>query len=349
MPLVSIIIPVYKSINVLRTAVHSVQAQAYNDFEIILVDDGSPDNSFELCKKLQQEDSRIKVFQKENGGICSARNYGMEKATGKYIAFLDHDDEYLPGYLKDNIELLEKYDADIIKFERLRETHNLDNSISVLHGDRIKNMPLIEDRVVCYEGTEIAKRFPEIRKAVKIMYIWDGIYNRNFLRTNCLKFDESFKFGHEDIMFNLDVLSVARKMVFHAKEYYKHKYREATSTSAVFNKSRIKDTIKTAKRECDLLTAWNYPEEQILLSYMNELYRVLNILSLPSVNCSEQEKSECLAQFKENTIDTLKKPSDAVKKLMKLQWSHGILAWLFMRQRYRICLGLFKVYHKHQK
>ncbi|MCC8103532.1 MAG: glycosyltransferase, partial [Clostridiales bacterium] len=300
----------------------------------------------DLCRRMAANDARIRVYHKENGGICSARNFGMHLASGKYIAFLDHDDEYLPGYLSDNIALLENYQADVVKFERVKEKRALDGTVTILHGSRIRRMPGMEDGVACYRGKEIAERFPAIREAAKTMYIWDGIYRGNFLRKNHLLFDESFRFGHEDMMLNLEILSAAQSMVFHAGEYYKHKYRESTSTSATFDGVRVSDSVRVAKRESSLLASWGYPAEQILYSYMNALFVTMNILCLPGADCPQKKKKELLEFFRKETIGQMPDLPTAVKRLLRIKKLHGILAWLFMKRQYTLCLAAFRIYFR---
>ena len=81
--LVSIVVPIYNTEQYIPKCIESLINQTYKNLEIILIDDGSTDNSFNICKKYQKEDERIKLFHKENGGVSSARNYGIKKATGK--------------------------------------------------------------------------------------------------------------------------------------------------------------------------------------------------------------------------------------------------------------------------
>lgn len=92
LPLISIIVPVYNIMEYLPRCVHSIMAQTYRNLEIILVDDGSTDGTGELCDSLAKEDSRIRVFHKENGGSSSARNLGISRAGGEYLGFVDSDD-----------------------------------------------------------------------------------------------------------------------------------------------------------------------------------------------------------------------------------------------------------------
>lgn len=111
--LISIIVPVYQVEAYLPACVESVLKQTYSDWELILVDDGSKDDSGELCDQYAQQDSRIKVIHQENGGVSAARNAGLEEAQGEYIAFLDSDDLIKPDYFQVLHQNLEENEADI--------------------------------------------------------------------------------------------------------------------------------------------------------------------------------------------------------------------------------------------
>ena len=111
-PMISVIVPVYKVEAYLPACVESVLAQTYQNFELILVDDGSPDNCPALCDDFAARDSRIRVIHKENGGVSSARNAGIDAAKGDYLAFLDSDDLWSPLFLEQLHLALEETDAD---------------------------------------------------------------------------------------------------------------------------------------------------------------------------------------------------------------------------------------------
>ncbi len=113
MPKISIIVPVYNVESYLPKCINSLINQTYKNIEIILVDDGSSDNSGHICDKFAKEDKRVKVIHKENGGLSDARNKGIEIAKGSYITFIDSDDYVSPKYCEILYGLLKKYNADI--------------------------------------------------------------------------------------------------------------------------------------------------------------------------------------------------------------------------------------------
>ncbi len=109
-PTISVIVPVYNAEKTLRRCVDSILAQTFEDFELILINDGSKDQSGDICDEYAAKDSRVKTIHKTNGGVSSARNAGLRIAQGEYIAFIDSDDyidnDYLLGF--------KHYDADLI-------------------------------------------------------------------------------------------------------------------------------------------------------------------------------------------------------------------------------------------
>ena len=110
---VSVIIPVYNVEKFILKTVESVMNQDYKDVEIILVNDGSPDNSAQIIDELAKRDSRIICIHKENGGVSSARNAGLKIATGEYVTFIDGDDWVEPNYISYLLELVEKNNCEI--------------------------------------------------------------------------------------------------------------------------------------------------------------------------------------------------------------------------------------------
>lgn len=115
-PAVSVVVPVYKTEKYLAECIESVLAQTFEDFEMILVDDGSPDNSGKICDDYAARDSRIRVFHKGNGGVTSARRLGVERSRAEWITFVDSDDKLFPNALRDLTAAVAKHpDADLVE------------------------------------------------------------------------------------------------------------------------------------------------------------------------------------------------------------------------------------------
>lgn len=111
---ISIIMPVYNCEKYLDIAIRSIERQSFHDWELLLIDDGSTDNSGEICEKWGKNDSRISVFHQINRGVSAARNWGLRKADGNYIFFMDADDYISDNFLQDVSESIQRYNADII-------------------------------------------------------------------------------------------------------------------------------------------------------------------------------------------------------------------------------------------
>ncbi len=132
-PEISVVVPVYKVENYIRRCIDSVRVQTFTDFELLLIDDGSPDGCYEICESYARGDNRIKVFRKENGGLSDARNYGVNKAGGKYITFIDSDDYVSNDYLETLHNLIIENDADIAvgNYETVTDKENSDHKQDV--------------------------------------------------------------------------------------------------------------------------------------------------------------------------------------------------------------------------
>ncbi|MBD5453677.1 MAG: glycosyltransferase family 2 protein [Lachnospiraceae bacterium] len=115
---ISVIVPIYNTLDYLERCVDSIRMQTYENLEILLIDDGSTDGTGELCDTLARQDNRIRVYHKENGGASSARNFGLQNAIGDYIGFIDSDDYIDTDIYQSMIELIAERDYDIVQMSR---------------------------------------------------------------------------------------------------------------------------------------------------------------------------------------------------------------------------------------
>lgn len=247
--LISIIVPVYNVEEYIEKCVNSIINQTYKNIEIILVDDGSKDNSGKICDELKQKDSRIKVIHKENGGLSDARNAGLKIANGDYIGFVDSDD-----YIKEDMfEILYK----------LNKEHNADISI-------VSFYEIYKGKVI---GVRDSKKLEELNKiqAIKELlidtkiqsYAWNKLFKKQLFEN--IEFPKSKNF--EDIATTLLLFEKANKVALleEPKYYY---VRRDNSIIGVRNYKTYKDYLEVIYdkylylngkyKELDLYNAYNF-------------------------------------------------------------------------------------------
>lgn len=238
-PLISVIMPVYNSGSYLDTAVMSILNQSFQDFELILVDDGSVDGSSRKCDEYAEKDNRIIVIHQRNGGICNARNHALRIAKGDYVAFSDHDDEYLPGLLECAYNRAIEDNADIVKFGK-KELILVDDKLQRIRETSIENRTFYD--------TEISNNYFNLLNAKILDCIWDCLIKREIIITNNVFFDEKYKVGGEDIAFITNLLQYVKSLALINKVFYLHYIRHGFSTSSKFNPYKI-ETEKMLARD----------------------------------------------------------------------------------------------------
>ena len=245
MPTISVIMPVYNSKEYLPTAIESVLNQSFTDFELLLIDDGSTDGSEKLCDEFTSKDSRVKALHKENGGICSARNYGISYSSGQYITFIDNDDSYEKDFLKDTYQLMETKKYDFVKtgYEKVQ----LKSGKISQHFFRSLGKDII------LTPQNFCSYYDQLRTSVVFNMVWNGLYKKEFLIENDIHFDESFKWGYDDQDFNCQLFKHFSSCMILAKSYYKWIQREGHSTSLVLSEDVIREKFKLFKIEEDLI------------------------------------------------------------------------------------------------
>ena len=240
---VSIIMPVYNSAPFLENAVNSILNEK-SDFELILVDDGSTDGSEAICDALAKKDNRIRVIHKENGGMCQARNAGIDQARGEWIAFVDNDDEVLPGFIDDNIAIAKKYSADCVKFGR--EIKRYDSNGNLVHSDIA--VPASE---TCFYSADVIGNYPELVKGTDA--VWARLYRSATIKSNSIRFNEAFRSGFEDTLFNDQFVEKANSYAFNPNCYYIWSRRASHSSSMKLSQNRTESLKTLIKYEHDLM------------------------------------------------------------------------------------------------
>ena len=169
--MVSIIVPIYKVEKYLDRCVQSILKQTYRDFEVILVDDGSPDKCPEICDEWAKKDKRIKVIHKENGGLSDARNVGMQAALGKYIAFVDSDDWVSTVYLEYLIKAMADSECDIIECETFWTEEKIPFEETAIKSNR---------KVAVFQAEEALEQL--IKEGYFHQHVWNKLYKRTIIQ-----------------------------------------------------------------------------------------------------------------------------------------------------------------------
>lgn len=201
--MVSIIVPVYNTEKYIERCIKSILSQSYSDWELLLVDDGSTDNSADICLKYIEKDIRIKYFYQENRGVSSARNKGIVSSKGDYIYFLDSDDVVHENLLETVVPIMENNDYDLLYFN----TESLSED-----GETYWNIPVEEG---AFEFSDYRQRIDFILfKYLNFnigFAVWNKLYRADIIKSNSVLFDEGVGMG-EDVGFNLKYLLYVKKI-----------------------------------------------------------------------------------------------------------------------------------------
>ena len=227
--MVSIIVPVYKVEAYLKRCVDSILAQTYKNLEVILVNDGSPDNCGKICNEYAKIDSRIKVVHKENGGLSSARNAGINVATGTYVSFIDSDDWVEKDFIEKLRAVLVENEADMSACTFCRT-----------NGDIAKRQQFSQNVEIITKN----KYTNALLETSYAGYACNKMFKLEIFEKNNLKFDESI-FNGEDFPFVLEYLQHVNKIAFIKQDLYYYYFRE----------TGIMQTIRLTERFVTLLVA----------------------------------------------------------------------------------------------
>ena len=199
--MISVVVSIYNVEKYLNKSVKSILTQTYKDFELLLIDDGSPDNCPTICDEWASKDERIKVFHKQNGGLSSARNCGIEHAKGDFIIFPDPDDWVEPDYLEKLITIREKYNVDL-------------SICGHYYGDVVGDAganPSVMDTDTALERLMLPHSF--------CGYAWNKLYCMDTIKNNNMRFDEELGMI-QDLHFNVRYFQLCKTVGYDPTPVY---------------------------------------------------------------------------------------------------------------------------------
>ncbi|MEE3484343.1 MAG: glycosyltransferase [Bacteroidales bacterium] len=303
-PAISVIVPVYKAENYLHRCVDSILAQTFTDFEVLLVDDGSPDRSGEICDEYAQKDDRVRVFHKENGGVSSARNVGIDNALGEYTIHADPDDWVEPNMLEELYKKAQEEDADMVFCDfymnkPLKQTYKSQYPTSL------------------YDIQLLRKDF--INKL-------HGSTCNKLIRAKCYKqqnirFNESIAFC-EDKLFILEILKHINRVSYMNQAFYH--YDLSTNENSLAKRNFTQENYLERKKVCELLK-----KELTNMDYKRDIEEMETYLMLwPAFFYSKFTSSQFMSYYYEYN-----------KKALKLSTVSPRLRILFFFS----CIGFYKL------
>ena len=334
--LVSVVLPIYKTEAYLQRCIGSVVNQTYRNLEIILVDDGSPDNCPAICDDWTRKDSRIKVVHKQNGGLGFARNTGIENATGDYICFFDSDDYIEPTTIELCCRSAEATGADVVCFGNDQVTQE-----GCVMGTRIPTPPKY-----VFAGDEIRELvIPNLLYADETtgrswnlaMSAWCSIFSMDLIRRHNWRFVSEREILSEDYYSILDLYRYVRKLSVLPDVLY-HYSVNPLSLSRVYRKDRYERIVGFTHAMLEL--ADQVSPQIPLRSKVEKIYFGFTIGALKQIQESSHSFSEKCAMMKDIIYDAflqrvLRENDFSQENILK-----RLLVWAMRDKRVKICYAM---------
>ena len=283
--LISVIIPVYNVEEYLRECIDSVLSQTYENYEIILVDDGSTDNSGKICDEYAEKNNKITAIHKENGGLSDARNTGLKLAKGEYIYFLDSDDYIIPEAFAELVSVIKKDNSDFVFFDaKSFEDSNKGFNIEQRYV-RKKEYPFVSGLTVLEELMENKDYHSPVQ-----MYF----YKHSFLKENNLTFLNDIVY--EDSLFSYKAFCLAKGVSHIKKTIYCRRYRTNSIMTSNKNKKYFQSIYKVYENVIDFSKAKNVFDLAVAKKYIARCaFNVFNNYE----KLNREDKNNCKKQLKE--------------------------------------------------
>jgi len=323
---VSIIMPVYKVEEYVGKAIESIQAQTMTEWEFLIVDDGTPDRSGEICDEYAAKDDRIHVIHKENGGAPSARNMAIEIAKGEYMYFLDSDDWAEPTMLEDMYYLAKRDNAQLVVAGFYIDTYY--DGANYITDDYF-----IKDAV--YPNKEVFRKNAYKLFDKNLLYTpWNKLYESKYIMENNLRFPTTF---WDDFPFNVSIVRNVERVTVTARQYYHFLRARAESETTAYRPGMYEKREEEHTWMMDLYREWHVGDaastEMIARRYIERFIGCVENVTNPNNEMSEPDKKKEIAKMLQNPrVDKMAKaakPRSIYMKLMLLpvKWKSVVLAY----------------------
>lgn len=295
--LVSIIVPIYNVEKYLRTCLDSILADCYENKEIILVDDGSPDLCPAICDEYANRDPRIKVIHKQNGGVMSAWKTGFLNSRGQYICGVDPDDFVVLNMFFKIMEKVLKYQVDclICGFWRIYPDKRLESPSNHLNlNEGVYIGQAVEAMKSCLYGNTSKKERGLLPAR------WNKCFKREILENNLKYADERISFGDDDCIITPTILD-CKKIYLLNEPLYNYSIRENSITTQKFNLKEIDNALLLCENIVNMLKEKGYYSD--FNRYANFSYHIVYLIKkIMRLHCEKRQKKEYLNQLKNHAL-----------------------------------------------
>ena len=283
-PIVSVIVPIYNVEKYLDECVRSIRSQTYENLDIILVDDESPDKCPEMCDNYAKQDSRIRVIHKKNGGLGFARNSGLDIAKGKYAVFVDSDDYLTQTAIETLVKYALEYDAQFVK----AAFKKVDDNQTIIFEKKQEFSVFDKTGIEYGLRPRILGSSPTKSDSIE-MSVWATLYDLDIIKSNNLRFDSERQIVCEDMPFNLSYLLYCTTALIIKEQIYCYRFNPNSLTEKyVPNKfNRVIDFVNQIQhRFPDISTRENIRFARLFFVFLRKYIK----LELLRPNASDKEK-----------------------------------------------------------
>lgn len=324
---VSIIMPVYGVEKYVGKAIESIQAQTYKNWEFFCVDDGTKDNSGVICDRYAENDPRIIVIHKENGGAPSARNVAIDKATGKYFYFMDSDDWAEPDMLEDMVKLAEENNSQLVVAGYYIDTYYSEN-------EKFVQEQVCDDKVYASQR-EFRENAHKLFDKNLLYTPWNKLFSGDYIRENKIYFPQTF---WDDFPFNLSVVRDIERVCVTSEKYYHFIRKRSESETAKYRSDMYEKREEENGWMEDLYKHWEVdsPEVREFLArrYAERIIGCVENVTNRNCTLSKKEKKAEIKRIisSQNTRKSVKiaKSKSKYMKIMMLpiKWNNASLTYL---------------------
>jgi len=267
MPQISIIVPIYNGAKYINKCIEMIIKQTHENFELLIVDDGSTDNTCEMINEYAKNDKRIKLISKENGGTWAARNKGIDYSSGKYIIFFDCDDWYDNNLLEKMYACIEENKVDLV-------ISGQTNVFVDKNGETRKRVKVVPERHLYKTKNDILDNYILLRKEEVGDILWNKIYKADIIKKYNLKF-EHYKRG-EDTIFNANYYEHIDKCMVIGESFYNYRIENTNPVWLKYSENYLNVVLKENITIVDKLEQWGkYNKNAIEYQSTHFIYRII--------------------------------------------------------------------------